>query len=187
MWLSSPTTFSLLATLLVICFENLPTSSTFPTSSNNNSRRSSTKLQSRSLDNFYACFDTGPNINRRAKFNDCARAAVQLPNLIDPKTFHYGGDRDRDPYALPKVKTHNSCQVRVELRFGRSDQSSWLGINVAMGKIMDACSSGYGQYETTGGQILAGTQDFISITVERTLGKGLDKAAGVNDTAVTAQ
>ncbi len=33
---------------------------------------------------------------------------------------------------------------------------------------MAACSGGYGAYETTGGEILAGKGNFILVTVEKT-------------------
>ncbi|KAL8919106.1 MAG: hypothetical protein Q9172_005136 [Xanthocarpia lactea] len=180
MWPSSPNLFTLIGTLLIFCLEKVPTSSAFPASTSENKGWSS-------LNNLYACFDTGTTVRRRAKFNDCARAAAKLPNLVEAKTFHRGEDSDNDPYALPKVMIHNSCQIKIDLRFGRSDESSWLGINVATSKIMAACSSGYGQYTTTGGETFAGTGGFIVVTVERTLGQLPDQATGGNDTAMATQ
>ena len=128
-------------------------------------------------------------MHRRAKYNDCARAAAQLPNLIEARTFHRGGDLEHDPYALPKIKVHNSCQIKVDSRFGRADETSWLGIDMALTKIMAACSGGYGQHETTGGEIVAGSQDFIIVTVERTSSRALKAAAAAsgNDTAVATE
>lgn len=159
----------LIVTLLGPCGRTLPTSSEPLTSaSNGNSGPATSDLRARALDNWYTCFDGKATDHRRARFNDCARAAAQLPNLIEPSTFHRGGDAGTDPYALPTTKVHNSCQIKVDLRFGRPDESSWVAINVALSKIMAACSGGYGAYETTGGEILAGKGNFILVTVEKT-------------------
>ncbi|KAL8768191.1 MAG: hypothetical protein Q9209_005500 [Squamulea sp. 1 TL-2023] len=184
MWLLSSILHTLVAVLLVTCTRALPTSSGLPSADSSEASVPTSKLKTRALDNWYSCFDTKATIYRRAKYNDCARAAAQLPNLIEAKTFHRGGDLATDPYALPKVKIHNSCQIRVDLRFGRSDESSWLGINIAMSKIMAACSSGYGQYEATGGEIVTGSQDFIIISVEKTQPGALELGASQNSTDV---
>ncbi|KAI4194043.1 MAG: hypothetical protein LQ346_003775 [Caloplaca aetnensis] len=184
--LSSPPSFyALIATLLMICFERLPTSSALPASSNSDAVPLS-KIQSRSLDNWYQCYDQPGFVQRRAKYNDCARTAAQLPNLVEPKTFHRGGDPFTDPYALPIVKIHNTCQIKVDLKFGRSDESSWLGIDIALSKIMEACSLGYGQHETTGGEIVAGSHDFIIVTVGRTVGGTALDTAATGDVAAVA-
>ncbi|KAL8755275.1 MAG: hypothetical protein Q9184_004840, partial [Pyrenodesmia sp. 2 TL-2023] len=117
---SPPSFYALIATLLMICFERLHTTYALPASSSNGNARSS-MIQSRSLDNWYQCYDQPGFLQRRAKYNDCARAAAQLPNLVEPKTFHRGGDLNIDPYALPMIKNYNTCQIKVDLKFGRSD------------------------------------------------------------------
>ncbi|KAL8904733.1 MAG: hypothetical protein Q9207_003064 [Kuettlingeria erythrocarpa] len=182
---SPPSFYALIAALFMICFERMPISSALPASSNNDAVPLS-KIQSRSLDNWYQCYDQPGSVQRRAKYNDCARAAAQLPNLVEAKVFHRGGDPNTDPYTLPIVKIHNSCQIKVDLKFGRSDESSWLGIDIALSKIMEACSLGYGQHETTGGEIVAGSQGFIMVTVGRTMANtALEPAATGNDAAVS--
>ncbi|KAL8995255.1 MAG: hypothetical protein Q9169_004961 [Polycauliona sp. 2 TL-2023] len=152
----------IITTLLALACSTLPLSG-----SSDDLSSTSPNIKARALNNWFTCFDTKTTDQRRAKFNDCARAAAQLPNLIDAKLFHRGGDPGSDPYSLPQVRVHNSCQVKVDLRFGRSDESSWLAINMVLSKIMAACSVGYGAYESTGGEIVAGNGDFIIVTVER--------------------
>lgn len=50
---------------------------------------------------------------------------------------------------------------------------------------MAACSGGYGAYETTGGEILAGNGNFIMVTVEKaTRAAVLALGASQNSTAV---
>ncbi|KAL8669978.1 MAG: hypothetical protein Q9168_005457 [Polycauliona sp. 1 TL-2023] len=169
-------------TLLAACCHTLPTSESSSSVRNHALNPITSNLQARALRNWYTCFDTKTTEQRRARHNDCARAATQLPNLIDPKVFHRGGDPGTDPYALPQVQFHNTCQIKVDLRFGRSDESSWLAINLAVSKIMDACSGGYGAFETTGGEIAAGNRDFVLVTVERKLASVLGQTQ--NTTAV---
>ncbi|KAI4179937.1 MAG: hypothetical protein LQ348_005295 [Seirophora lacunosa] len=173
-----PSFYALLATLFLICFD---TSSALPTSGSSDSKllQSIPTLRSRSLDNWYQCYDSPGAMQRRAKYNDCARAAAQLPNFIEEKTFHRGGDGNTDPYALPIIKRHNTCQITVDVRFGRSDVSSWVGIDMALSKIMEACSVGYGQHETTGGEIEAGLASFILVTVGKPGAAGRGAAAAV--------
>ncbi|KAI4228569.1 MAG: hypothetical protein L6R36_001522 [Xanthoria steineri] len=176
----------LIVTILGACCRTLPTLSE-PSSwaSSRDSSPATSDLRARAVDNWYTCFDAKGTDHRRARFNDCARAAAQLPNLIEPSTFHRGGDAGTDPYALPTTKVHNSCQIKVDLRFGRPDESSWVAINVALSKIMAACSGGYGAYETTGGEILAGNGNFIMVTVEKaTRAAVLALGASQNSTAV---
>ncbi|KAL8929305.1 MAG: hypothetical protein Q9208_001388 [Pyrenodesmia sp. 3 TL-2023] len=182
---SPPSFYALIATLLMVFLERLPTSSALPASSSDASPRSPI-IQSRSLDNWYQCYDQPGTLKRRAKYNDCARAAAQLPNLVEPKTFHRGGDVSTDPYALPMIKIYNTCQIKVDLKFGRSDVSSWLGIDIALSKIMEACSLGYGLHETTGGEIVAGSQDLILVTVGRPVANAeLEAPASADGAAVT--
>ncbi|KAI4253996.1 MAG: hypothetical protein L6R42_007357 [Xanthoria sp. 1 TBL-2021] len=179
----------LIVTLLGACCRTLPTSSEPSSSpSNNKSSPATSNLKVRALDNWFACFDAKATSHRRARFNDCARAAAQLPNLIELNVFHRGGDPGTDPYALPKIKVHKSCQINIDLRFGRPDESSWIAINVAVSKIMAACSAGYGASETTGGELAAGNENFIIVTVEKTTqAAALALGGRQNSTAVASE
>lgn len=182
---SSSILYAFAAMLLVICSQASPTLSALALpSSDIHSASPSLKAHPEML---YKCFDTRATMYRRAKFNDCAHALAQLPNLIEAKTFHTGGDPDADPYALPKIEVYHSCQVKVDLRFGRSDESSWLAINIATSKIMHACSLGYGHSQTTGGQITAGKESFIIITVETTQARVSEPGVSQNNTAVAKE
>ncbi|KAI4252459.1 MAG: hypothetical protein L6R42_007954 [Xanthoria sp. 1 TBL-2021] len=179
----------LIVTLLGACCRTLPTSSE-PSSSaiNDSSNPATANLKVRALDTWFTCFDAKATSYRRARFNDCARAAAQLSNLIEPNVFHRGGDPGTDPYALPRIKVHNSCQIKIGLRFGRPDESSWIAINVAVSKIMAACSAGYGASETTGGELAGGNENFIIVTVEKTTpAAGLALGARQNSTAVASE
>ena len=116
------------------------------------------------LNNSYQCFEAHLRKDRRAKTLDCLRAAAFLPNLHDPGAFHRGGDPD-DPFALPYNVVSGTCRVKIDVRFGRPDQSSWLVINMALRKIIDACQFALGG-DRTGGETTAGTGGRIMITAE---------------------
>ncbi|KAF6234679.1 hypothetical protein HO173_007305 [Letharia columbiana] len=115
----------------------------------------------------YSCFDAYLFNDRRAKVSDCTRAAAFLPNRHEPGTFHRG-DSDADPFALPYVETYHSCSVKVDLKFGRPDEGSWLSVNIAVKKIIEACMVGQYPIGQTGGVTTAGTEGRIAVTVGKT-------------------
>ena len=175
MRLQCRTLYSFLAMLLTVCSQASP----------NNISLSEPSLDANSFEDLYRCFDTKATMRLRTRSNDCARAAAQLPNLYAVNSFHRGGDPEQDPYALPKIRIFNTCQIKIDLRFGRPDESSWSVINQATIKIMAACLFGYGQSANTGGEIRA--EDFIIITVEKAQARVLGAEANRNDTVVATE
>ena len=121
-------------------------------------------LETNELNNPYQCYEAHLGRDRRAKTIDCLRAAAFLPNLHDPGDFHRGTDLE-DPFALPYDVTHGTCRVKIDVRFGRPDRSSWIVINIALRKIIDACQFVIGG-ERTGGETTAGTDGRIIIRAE---------------------
>ena len=124
----------------------------------------STLGNSTTLGEPYECFGYGNYKARQAKFTDCARAAAFLPNLHTPGSFHRG-DSEKDPFAVPRVETYGTCEVKIDVRFGRADESTWQSVSIAINKILVACAGGYGQGAMTGGKTSAGSEDRIVITV----------------------
>ena len=116
------------------------------------------------LNDSYQCFEAHLRKDRRAKTLDCLRAAAFLPNLHESGAFHRGGDPE-DPFALPYNVVYGTCRVKIDVRFGRPDQSSWLVIYMALRKIIDACQFAIGG-ERTGGETTAGNGGRITITAE---------------------
>ena len=123
-------------------------------------------LGSDELNNNYRCFEAHLLTDRRAKTIDCLRAAAFLPNLHDAGDF-YRGNNPADPFALPYTEVYGTCRVKIDLMFGRPDQSTWLVINMALRKVIDACQFAIGG-ERTGGETTAGTAERITITAEST-------------------
>ncbi len=66
--------------------------------------------------------------------------------------------------------------MKIDLKFGRVDVSSWTAINIAAGKVMAACTIGYRDAATTGGETSAGNEDRIVIS----LGKA-ESMGGIRD------
>lgn len=121
------------------------------------------------LGNAFECFDASIfSSSRRANYGDCARAIALLPNFHVPGEFTPGWNPDSNPWALPHQKIWLTCQVTVNLKSGyNSEESSWLSINVAGEKIMNACQVSYGDHAKTGGETTVGTGGGISVTLER--------------------
>ena len=116
----------------------------------------------------YDCFDASLFNSRRAKISDCYQAMAGLPNYHRFRMFTTGtGDRDLNPYLLPYTQIRLGCQIKVELVAGPEEESSWLSINLAVGKILNACQVGYSQEAKTGGWTRVGNDDRILVTVER--------------------
>lgn len=61
--------------------------------------------------------------------------------------------------------TFKTCRIKIDLRFGRGDESSWLAINLALDRVLHACRLTHSG-ERTGGQTTAGNADLIVITAE---------------------
>lgn len=118
------------------------------------------------LNNPYRCYEAHLLTDRRAKTIDCLRAAAFLPNLHDVGAFHRGSN-PADPFALPYTEVSGTCRVKIDLMFGRPDQSTWLVINMALRKIIDACQFAIGG-DRTGGETTAGSGGRITITAEST-------------------
>lgn len=130
----------------------------------------------------YECFDAQIwERSRRAKISDCYRAMASLPNYHRFRVFANGeGDRDLNPYLLPYTQTRLGCQIKVELTSGASEESSWLSINMATNKILNACQVGYSQQAMTGGWTRVGNDDRILVTVEKAQ-KGVSQTANASD------
>ena len=116
------------------------------------------------LNNNYRCYEAHLLTDRRAKTIDCLRAAAFLPNLHETGNFYRGSD-PADHFALPYVEVYGTCRVKIDLMFGRPDQSSWLVINMALRKVIDACQLAIGG-ERTGGETTAGSGGRITVTAE---------------------
>lgn len=117
------------------------------------------------LSNDYQCYEPHLFKDRRAKTMDCIRAAAFLPNLHDVTTFHRGNNPE-DSYALPYTEVSGTCRVKIDLKYGRADQSTWLVIKMALRfDIIDTCQLAMGG-ERTGGQTTAGSGGRIVITAE---------------------
>lgn len=117
------------------------------------------------LSNDYQCYEPHILKDRRAKTIDCIRAAAFLPNLHDVTTFHRG-DNAGDPYALPYTEVSGTCRVKIDLKCGRADQSTWLVIKMALRfDVIDTCQLTMGG-ERTGGQTTAGSGGRIIISAE---------------------
>ena len=121
-------------------------------------------LNASELGNPYQCYEPHLRKDRRAKTIDCLRAAAFLPNLHEPGVFHRGDDLE-DPFSLPHAVNFKTCRVKFDLRFGRPDVSSWIALNLALRKILDACQISLGG-ERTGGQTTAGDAGMIILTAE---------------------
>lgn len=121
-------------------------------------------LNATELGNPYQCYEPHLRKDRRAKTIDCLRAAAFLPNLHEPGIFHRGDDLD-DPFNLPHTVIVKTCRIKFDLRFGRPDVSSWIALNLALRKILDACQLTLGG-ERTGGQTTAGSAGMIILTAE---------------------
>lgn len=117
----------------------------------------------------YECFDAQLFNSRRAKISDCYRAMAALPNYHESRVFINGqGDPDLNPYLLPYTATKLGCQIKVELVSGvEEEESTWLSINMAASKVLHACQVGYSQDAKTGGMTRVGSNDHISVTIER--------------------
>lgn len=119
--------------------------------------------------NPYECFAGQIFNSRRAKMGDCTRTLARLPNYHTIRDFINGtGDPDLNPYLLPYTATHAGCQIKVELVYGDLEESSWLSINIATTKVMNACVVGYSQDAKTGGTTRVGLNNWMRITIERT-------------------
>ena len=129
-----------------------------------NSSSSLDTLEFNPLNNNYQCYEAGLIKDRRAKTIDCLKAAAFLPNLHDKGDFYRGSDHE-DPFALPYVEVSGTCRVTIDLRFGRPDESSWIVINIAVKKILDACQLKPGG-ERTGGETTAGAGGRIIVRAE---------------------
>ncbi len=125
----------------------------------------------------YQCLPLKIFGSTRGKLGDCAHAIAFLPNYHEAGTFYRSPNpSNADPFALPRTEVYKSCQVKIDLKFGRVDVSSWTAINIAAGKVMAACTIGYRDAATTGGETIAGNEDRIVIS----LGKA-ESMGGIRD------
>ncbi|KAI4231457.1 MAG: hypothetical protein LQ349_005591 [Xanthoria aureola] len=175
----------IVATFFALCCQTLPTSSDSTNTQHNSP--AAPILKARAPDNPYTCYESRAALSRRARYNHCARAVALLPNLVETRVIHQGGDPNLDPYSLPVIKKFSSCQIKISTRFGRDEMSSWVGINVAMMKIVSACAVGEGVSETTGGEIFAGNGGYLVMTVERVRPEAFWIGIGQNGTGTAAQ
>lgn len=122
------------------------------------------------LHNQYKCWEPALLKNRRAKTLDCIRAAGLLPNLHDDALFHRGGGSSvDDPYSVPYVTVSGTCRVKVDVKYGRPDRSTWSVIKMALRfDVIDSCQLSLSG-DRTGGQTSAGTGGRIMITAENVL------------------
>jgi len=117
------------------------------------------------LRNDHQCYEPHLLKDRRAKTMDCIRAAAFLPNLHEVSIFHRGSNRG-DPYALPYSEVSGTCRVKIDLKYGRADQSTWLVIKMALRfDVIDTCQLAMGG-DRTGGQTTAGSGGRIIIIAE---------------------
>jgi len=149
----------------------------------------SSKLEAFNLSNLdasepYECFEGRLFHSRRAKIGDCARALAALLNYHSTATFINGtGDPDMNPYLLPYTTVYHGCQIKVELVYGDIEESSWLSINIATTKVMNACLVGYSQDAETGGMTRVVCDNRMRITIEKTQAVGLSAGDDRNDTS----
>lgn len=73
-----------------------------------------------------------------------------------------------NPYLLPYTAIYAGCQVKVELVYEALEESSWLSINIATAKVLNACLVGYSQDAKTGGMTRVGNDNRMLVTVEKT-------------------
>jgi hypothetical protein len=88
-----------------------------------------------------------------------------------------------NPYLLPYTAVYHGCQIKVELVYGDIEESSWLSINIATTKVMNACLVGYSQDAETGGMTRVGGDNRMRITIEKTQAVGLSAGDDRNDTS----
>lgn len=142
----------------------------------NHNHTALTGLNTSSLGDRYRCFEPEFKlVDRRANIVDCLRAAAFLPNFHEPGVFHRADDPD-DPFALPYQMTIKTCCIKIDLDFGHPDLSSWIAINLALRKIIDACQIRPGG-SRTGGQTWAGNGGYIVITAENPKWRGASLAS----------
>ena len=150
--------------IAILCIHCVWAWPALPIPSNKHTNTSLASLNISELGNPYQCYEPHLRKDRRAKTIDCLRAAAFLPNLHEGGIFHRGDDLD-DPFNLPHIVTVKTCRIKFDLRFGRPDFSSWIVLNLALRKILDACQLTLGG-ERTGGQTTAGSAGMISLTAE---------------------
>lgn len=75
--------------------------------------------------------------------------------------------------------------MKIDLKFGRPDVSSWTAINIAAGKVMAACAIGSSDAGTTGGETSAGNGDRIVISLGKadSMGSIRDGSGNLTDVA----
>ena len=134
------------------------------------------------LGNAFKCYDAKLFASRRANWGDCARAVALLPNFHVPGKFIEGPLPNVNPLHLPHQESWESCRVTVDLKQGvLEEESSWLSINVASTKIIDACRVGQGDYAKTGGNTSVGTRGDIEISIEKDRDKSRNRQFLLDD------
>ncbi len=88
-----------------------------------------------------------------------------------------------NPYLPPYTAVYHGCQIKVELVYGDIEESSWLSINIATTKVMNACLGGYSQDAKTGGLTRVGGDNRMRITIEKAQAVGLSAGDDTNDTS----
>ena len=111
------------------------------------------------------CYPNGPFAFGRPSAQECIHAIRRLPSSHIHGRFHTSGTGD-DRFALPVIKSSGDCQVLVQLRGPRSDDGTWLGLNLAATQIVTACTDREGYLPKRGGWTDAGDHDMIRINVQ---------------------
>lgn len=111
------------------------------------------------------CHPINPYVFGRPTAQECIGAIRRLPSSHIHGTFHTSGTGD-DRFALPVIKSSGDCQVLVQLKGSRSEDGTWLGLNLAATQIVTACTDREGYLPKRGGWTDAGDHDMIRITVQ---------------------
>ena len=111
------------------------------------------------------CHPNNPFAFARPSAQDCISAVRRLPSSHIHGRFHASGTGD-DRFALPVLKSCGLCQVVVQLRGPRTEDGTWLGLNLAATQLTTACTDREGYLPKRGGWTDAGDNDMIRITVQ---------------------
>lgn len=111
------------------------------------------------------CHPDYPFVFGRPRAQDCICAIRRLSSSHIHGTFHSSMTGD-DPFGLPVSKTCGLCEVLVQLRSLRTEDGTWLGLNLAATQLVTACTDREGFLPKRGGWTDAGDHDMIRITVQ---------------------
>lgn len=121
-------------------------------------------------DEHVECIENRPlQPSHRGEIQQCARAALGLPQAGAPGTFHANGPGDA--YHLPVESINGDCRVTVGFVPGATqERTSWAQIYATINSLIIACESlALGTTElVTGGYTTTGDRHQLTIGVENT-------------------